>query len=210
MVVEDVEAKLSGDQDHHYKAVMLVHNGTATGTTSKISEVRKALNRVGHPALLMVDAVSSLGSIDYRHDEWQVDVMVASSQKGLMLPPGLAFNAISEKALAAGKTAKLPRSYWDWKEILPLSRNGFFPVHPVDQLDIRLTRSVEYVAGGGPAKCILQTSAPRSRRLAQQYPRGAWNWFCEEPTEYSNTVTAVFMPTRSQCGRLASRHPVEI
>ena len=109
------------------KAVMLVHNETATGTTSKISEVRKAMNQIGHPALLMVDAVSSLGSIDYRHDEWEVDVMVASSQKGLMLPPGLAFNAISEKALAAGKTAKLPRSYWDWKEILQLSRNGFFP-----------------------------------------------------------------------------------
>lgn len=193
VVVKEVEAKLSEDQDHHYQAVMLVHNETATGTTSKISEVRKAMNQIGHPALLMVDAVSSLGSIDYRHDEWEVDVMVASSQKGLMLPPGLAFNAISEKALAAGKTAKLPRSYWDWKEILPLSRNGFFPSTPSINLIYGLHEALNMLLEEG-----LQNVFCRHQRHGQATRAAVRAWgldlVCEEPTEYSNTVTAVFMP----------------
>ncbi len=193
VVVKEVEAKLSEDQDHHYQAVMLVHNETATGTTSKISEVRKAMNQIGHPALLMVDAVSSLGSIDYRHDEWEVDVMVASSQKGLMLPPGLAFNAISEKALAAGKTAKLPRSYWDWKEILPLSRNGLFPYTPSINLIYGLHEALNMLLEEG-----LQNVFCRHQRHGQATRAAVRAWgldlVCEEPTEYSNTVTAVFMP----------------
>jgi alanine-glyoxylate transaminase/serine-glyoxylate transaminase/serine-pyruvate transaminase len=172
---------------------MLVHNETSTGTTSKIFEVRKALNRLGHPALLMVDAVSSLGSIDYRHDEWEIDVMVASSQKGLMLPPGLAFNAISKKALAAGNTAKLPRSYWDWKDILALSQNGFFPYTPSINLIYGLHEALSMLLEEG-----LQRVFCRHHRHAQATRAAVRAWgldlVCEEPAEYSNTVTAVFMP----------------
>ena len=193
VVVEDVEAKLSADRDHRYKAVMLTHNETSTGTTSKIFEVRKAMIRLHHPALLMVDAVSSLGSIDYRHDEWEIDVMVASSQKGLMLPPGLAFNAMSEKALAAGKTAKLPRSYWDWQEILPLSRNGFFPYTPAINLIYGLREALQMLLEEG-----LQNVLSRHQRHGQATRAAVRAWgldlVCEEPSEYSNTVTAVFMP----------------
>jgi alanine-glyoxylate transaminase/serine-glyoxylate transaminase/serine-pyruvate transaminase len=193
VVVADVEAKLAEDKGHRYKAVMLVHNETSTGTTSKISEVRKAMNGLGHPALLMVDAVSSLGSIDYRHDEWEVDVMVASSQKGLMLPPGLAFHAISIKALAAGNTAKLPRSYWDWKEILPLSRNGFFPYTPSINLIYGLHEALNMLLEEGLQNvfCRHQRHGEATRAAVR-----AWglNLVCEEPAEYSNTVTAVCMP----------------
>ncbi|MEQ1473500.1 MAG: aminotransferase class V-fold PLP-dependent enzyme [Candidatus Acidiferrum sp.] len=193
VVIEDVEAKLSADADHRYKAVMLTHNETSTGTTSKIFEVRKAMNRLHHPALLMVDAVSSLGSIDYRHDEWEVDVMVASSQKGLMLPPGLAFNAISEKALAAGKSAKLPRSYWDWQEILPLSRNGFFHYTPAINLIYGLREALQMLLEED-----LQNVFSRHQRHGQATRAAVRGWgldlVCEEPSEYSSTVTAVLMP----------------
>ena len=193
VVVEEVEAKLSGDSDHRYKAVMLAHNETSTGTTSKIFEVRKVMNRLNHPALLMVDAVSSLGSIDYRHDDWEVDVTVASSQKGLMLPPGLAINAISEKALAVTKTAKLPRSYWDWKEILALSRNGFFPYTPSINLIYGLSEALHMLLEEG-----LQNVFCRHQRHGQATRAAVRAWsldlVCEEPSEYSNTVTAVFMP----------------
>src|SRR5439155_15188188 len=129
-----VEAKLTDDRDRRIKAVMVVHNETATGVTSRVPAVRKAMDRSGHPALLMVDTISSLASIDYRHEEWGVDVTVAGSQKGLMLPPGLSFNAISEKALAANKTAKMPRYYWDWQEMLKPNRAGFFPYTPATNL----------------------------------------------------------------------------
>jgi alanine-glyoxylate transaminase / serine-glyoxylate transaminase / serine-pyruvate transaminase len=122
-----VEAKLADDRSHSIKAVMVVHNETSTGATSRVAEVRQAIDRARHPALFMVDTISSLASIDYRHDEWGVDVTVAGSQKGLMLPPGLSFNAISEKALAASRTARLPRSYWDWSAMLPAMETGFFP-----------------------------------------------------------------------------------
>src|ERR1700722_10930094 len=127
---ELLEAKLSEDRGAEVKAVMVVHNETSTGVTSRVGAIRKAMDRAKHPALLLVDAVSSLGSIDFRHDEWGVDVTVTGSQKGLMLPPGLGFNAISDKALAANKSAKLPRSYWDWQEMLGPNRNGFFPTTP--------------------------------------------------------------------------------
>src|SRR5205807_5666901 len=116
------------------KAVMVVHNETSTGVTSRVANVRKAMDRAKHPALLMVDTISSLASIDYHHDEWGVDVTVAGSQKGLMLPPGLSFNAISEKALAANKSAGLARSFWDWTEMLGANANGFFPYTPATNL----------------------------------------------------------------------------
>ncbi|HSY32061.1 MAG TPA: aminotransferase class V-fold PLP-dependent enzyme [Verrucomicrobiae bacterium] len=192
-VVADIEAKLSDDKEHRYKAMMVVHNETSTGTTSKISEIRRTMNRLGHPALLMVDAVSSLGSIEYRHDEWEVDVMIASSQKGLMLPPGLAFNAISEKAMIANKTAKLPRSYWDWPEILELSRNGFFPYTPSINLIFGLREAVQMLLEEG-----LPNVFSRHQRHGHATRAAVRSWglelVCEEPTEYSNTVTAVFVP----------------
>ena len=131
---EDAAARLDADKSHTLKAVIVVHNETSTGATSCIHEIRHAMNQARHPALLMVDTISSLGSIDYRHDEWEVDVSVAGSQKGLMMPPGLCFNAISERALAANKTARLPRSYWDWQEMLTPNRAGFFPYTPATTL----------------------------------------------------------------------------
>ncbi|HET7160379.1 MAG TPA: aminotransferase class V-fold PLP-dependent enzyme, partial [Burkholderiales bacterium] len=129
-----IEARLTADSAHQIKAVCVVHNETSTGVTSRIAEVRKAMDRANHPALFMVDTISSLGSIDYRHDEWGVDVTVAGSQKGLMLPPGLSFNAVSDKALAASKSAKLPRSYWSWEEMLTPNKSGFFPYTPATNL----------------------------------------------------------------------------
>src|SRR3989337_2872042 len=129
-----VEARLAEDRKHEIKAVCVVHNETSTGATSRVGEIRKAIDRAKHPALFMVDTISSLASIDYRHDEWGVDVTVAGSQKGLMLPPGLSFNAVSDKALAAGRSAKLPRSYWSWEEMLGPNKNGFFPYTPATNL----------------------------------------------------------------------------
>jgi alanine-glyoxylate transaminase / serine-glyoxylate transaminase / serine-pyruvate transaminase len=192
-VVADIEASLSEDKKHEYKAVLVVHNETSTGATSKISEIRRAMNRVGHPALLMVDAVSSLGSMEYRHDEWEVDVMISSSQKGLMLPPGLAFNAISEKALEANKGAKMPRSYWDWRAILELSGNGFFPYTPSINLIFGLRESLQMLFEEG-----LPNVFSRHQRHAQATRAAVRAWglelVCQEPTEYSNSVTAVFIP----------------
>jgi alanine-glyoxylate transaminase / serine-glyoxylate transaminase / serine-pyruvate transaminase len=129
-----IEERLAADRGHELKALCVVHNETSTGVTSRIAEVRKALDRARHPALLMVDTISSLASIDYRHDEWGVDVTVAGSQKGLMLPPGLSFNGISEKALAASKSAKLPRSYWSWEEMIAPNKDGWFPYTPATNL----------------------------------------------------------------------------
>jgi alanine-glyoxylate transaminase/serine-glyoxylate transaminase/serine-pyruvate transaminase len=129
-----VEAKLAEDKGRSIKAVMAVHNETSTGVTSRIGDVRKAIDRARHPALFMVDTISSLASMDYRHDEWGVDVTVAGSQKGLMLPPGLSFNAVSDKALAASKSATLPRSYWNWEEMLAANKDGWFPYTPATNL----------------------------------------------------------------------------
>src|SRR5512146_416287 len=122
-----IEEALVADRRHALKAVCIVHNETSTGVTSRVAEVRAAIDRARHPALFMVDTISSLASMDYRHDEWRVDVTVGGSQKGLMLPPGLSFNAISEKALAANKTAKLPRSFWGWDDMLKANKTGYFP-----------------------------------------------------------------------------------
>src|SRR6266513_2920567 len=132
-----IEIRLAQDSAHAIKAVMVVHNETSTGVTSRVGDIRAAMDRAGHPALLMVDTISSLGSVDYRHDEWKVDVTVGCSQKGFMLPPGLGFNAISEKARAAAKTNKMPRSYWDWEEMLKPNANGFFPYTPATKTAVQ-------------------------------------------------------------------------
>ena len=138
-----------------------MHNETSTGVTSRIADLRRAMNAAGHPALLIVDAVSSLASIDYRHDEWEVDVTVTGSQKGLMLPPGLGFNAVSEKALAAGRTAKLPRSYWDWQDMLKPNRAGFFPYTPATNLLYALREALRMLQEEGLANVFRAARSPR-------------------------------------------------
>src|SRR5262249_36817995 len=144
-----VESNLSEDMQRQIKAVMVVHNETSTGVTSNVAAVRKAMDRAQHPALLMVDTISSLASIDYRHDEWAVDVTVAGSQKGLMLPPGLSFNAIGEKALAAAKSARLPKSYWDWQPMLAANKTGFFPYTPGTNLLYGLREAIHMLREEG-------------------------------------------------------------
>ena len=156
-----VEAKLAEDRAHAIKAVLAVHNETSTGVTSRIPAIRQAIDRAGHPALLMVDTISSLASIDYRHAEWGVDVTVAGSQKGLMLPPGLSFNAVSDKAIAASKQAKLPRSYWRWDETIASNRQGYFPSTPGDQPPLRAARGAGDAARGRPAGGVRAPPAPR-------------------------------------------------
>ena len=189
----EVEARLSEDKAHAIKAVMVVHNETSTGVTTRVGEVRKAIDRASHPALFMVDTISSLASIDYRHDEWEVDVTVAGSQKGLMLPPGLSFNAVSEKALAAAKGAKLPRSYWAWDEMLGNNKNGFFPYTPATNLLYGLREALAMLEEEG-----LENVFERHDRHAEATRRAvrAWNLeiLCLEPAEYSSSLTAVLMP----------------
>jgi alanine-glyoxylate transaminase/serine-glyoxylate transaminase/serine-pyruvate transaminase len=190
---DGVEARLSEDQAHSIKAVMIVHNETSTGVTSRIAEVRRAMDHAHHPALLMVDTISSLASMDYRHDEWGVDVTVAGSQKGLMLPPGLSFNAISEKALAANKTAKLPRYYWDWQEMLKPNRSGFFPYTPATNLLWGLREALLMLQEEG-----LSNVFRRHDRHAEATRAAVRAWglevLCQEPKEYSSSLTAVLMP----------------
>lgn len=197
----DVEARLAADKAHAIRAVMVVHNETSTGVTSRIREIRAAMDRARHPALLMVDTISSLASMDYRHDEWGVDVTVAGSQKGLMLPPGLSFNSISEKALAAGKTAKLPRSYWDWQEMLKRNRAGFFPYTPATNLLWGLREALLMLQEEG-----LPNAFRRHDRHAEATRAAVRAWglevVCEEPREYSSTLTAVFMPQGHDADRL--------
>jgi alanine-glyoxylate transaminase/serine-glyoxylate transaminase/serine-pyruvate transaminase len=145
----ELEARLGSDKDHSIKAVLAVHNETSTGVTSRIPDLRRAMNQSHHPALLMVDTISSLACIDYRHDEWEVDVTIAGSQKGLMLPPGMSFNAISEKALLANASARLPRSYWDWQEMLKPNRSGFFPYTPPTNLLYGLRETLQMLQEEG-------------------------------------------------------------
>ncbi len=190
---EDVEARLKADKGHAFRAVMVVHNETSTGVRSRLPEIRRAMNRANHPALLMVDTISSLASSDYRHDEWEVDVTVGGSQKGLMLPPGLSFNAMSEKARRAYKTAKLPRAYWDWEEMLKQNAAGFFPYTPATTLLYGLREALIMLHEEG-----LPSVFARHRRLAEATQAAVRAWgleiVCERPDEYSDTVTAVFMP----------------
>ena len=168
-----IEARLAQDKAHAIKAVMVVHNETSTGVTSRIGDIRAAMDKVGHPALLLVDTISSLGSVDYRHDEWKVDVTVSCSQKGFMLPPGLGFNAISEKARAAAKTNKMPRSYWDWEEMLKPNAAGFFPYTPATNPALRPARSHRDAAGGGAGRGVRPPQAPRRRHPRRRDALGA-------------------------------------
>ena len=186
--------RLAADTDKQIKAVCVVHNETSTGITSNIPDVRAVLDEIGHPALLMVDTISSLGSIDYRHDDWGVDVSVGGSQKGLMLPPGLSFNAISDKALAATKTANLPASYWSWVDMLQPNREGFFPYTPATNLLFGLRESISMLLEEG-----LDQVFARHTRLAEATRRAVAAWgfelLCLEPQDYSDALTAVRMPS---------------
>jgi alanine-glyoxylate transaminase/serine-glyoxylate transaminase/serine-pyruvate transaminase len=189
-----LEARLAEDKAHSIKAVCVVHNETSTGVTSRIGEVRKAIDRTGHPALFMVDTISSLASIDYRHDEWGVDVTVAGSQKGLMLPPGLSFNAVSDKALAASKSAKLPRSYWSWEEMIGPNKNGFFPYTPSTNLLYGLREALKMLVEEEGLENVFR----RHDRHAEATRRAVRAWgleiLCQNPQEYSSALTAVLMP----------------
>jgi alanine-glyoxylate transaminase/serine-glyoxylate transaminase/serine-pyruvate transaminase len=189
-----VEAKLAEDKGRHIKAVMAVHNETSTGVTSRIGEVRKAIDRARHPALYMVDTISSLASMDYRHDEWGVDVTVAGSQKGLMLPPGLSFNAVSDKALAASKSAKLPRSYWSWEDMLAANQDGWYPYTPATNLLYGLRVALKMLLEEEGLENVFK----RHDRHAEAARRAVRAWgleiLCANPAEYSSSLTAVLMP----------------
>jgi alanine-glyoxylate transaminase / serine-glyoxylate transaminase / serine-pyruvate transaminase len=188
-----IEARLAQDTSRAIKAVMVVHNETSTGAISRIGEIRAAMDRLGHPALLMVDTISSLGSVDYRHDEWKVDVSVSCSQKGFMLPPGLGFNAISDKARAASKTNKMPRSYWDWEEMLKPNAKGFFPYTPATNLLYGLREAIAMLLEEG-----LSNVFARHQRLADATRTAVKHWglevLCQEPQDFSPVLTAVLMP----------------
>jgi alanine-glyoxylate transaminase / serine-glyoxylate transaminase / serine-pyruvate transaminase len=188
-----IESTLVADKTHTIKAVCVVHNETATAVTSNIAAVRKAMDRANHPALLMVDTISSLGSIDYRHDEWGVDVSIGGSQKGLMLPAGLAFNAISAKALAASKTARLPRAFWSWEEMMESNKTGYFPYTPATNMLFGLRESILMLHEEG-----LPIVFARHLRHAEATRRAAAAWGLElvaqNPAEYSPVLTAVFVP----------------
>ncbi len=190
---EAVEAVLAGDRTHGIKAVLAVHTETSTGVTSRVSELRKALDRARHPALLMVDAVTSLATTDYRHDDWGVDVTVSASQKGLMLSPGLSFNAPSEKGLRAAKDSKYPRGFWEWGPILSWNQRGFFPYTPATTLLFGLDESLRLLLDEG-----LEQVLARHGRLAEATRRAVRAWgldiHCRNPEEYSNAITAVQIP----------------
>jgi alanine-glyoxylate transaminase/serine-glyoxylate transaminase/serine-pyruvate transaminase len=188
-----VEAKLADDNSHTIKAVCAVHNETSTGVTSRIGAVRDAMDKAGHPALLMVDTISSLASIDFPMDDWGVDVTVSCSQKGLMLPPGLGFNAVSPKALAATDTAALPRAYWDWRPMLANNEAGFFPYTPATNLLYGLGEALTMLEEEG-----LDAVFARHDRHAEATRRAVQAWglelLCNNPDEYSSSLTAVLMP----------------
>lgn len=188
-----VEAKLKEDKAHAIKAVCVVHNETSTGATSRIPLIRRAIDAAGHPALFLVDTISSLASIDYRHDEWGVDVTVAGSQKGLMLPPGLSFNAVSEKARKAAQSSKLPKSYWAWDEMIAANKTGYFPYTPATNLLYGLREAIDMLREEG-----LHQVFARHARHAEATRRAVRAWgleiLCANAEEYSNTLTAVMMP----------------
>ncbi len=186
-------ARLAADRNHEIKAVAVVHNETSTGITNRIVDIRQALDTAGHPALLMVDTISSLASMDYRHDEWRVDVSIGGSQKGLMLPPGISFNAISAKARAASKSARLPKSYWNWDDMIAANKSGFFPYTPATNLLYGLREAINMLREEG-----LDNVFARHARLAEATRRAVRAWglelVCVDPKEYSNTTTAVLIP----------------
>jgi alanine-glyoxylate transaminase/serine-glyoxylate transaminase/serine-pyruvate transaminase len=188
-----IEAHLKADKDRGIKAVCVLHNATATGALSPIAEIRKAIDRAGHPALLMVDTISSLASTDYRHDEWGVDVSVGGAQKGLMLPPGMSFNAVSDKALAASKKSNLPKSFWSWEDMLNMNKVGFFPYTPATNMIQGLAVAVDMLHEEG-----LDNVFARHERHAEATRRAVQTWgleiLCRDPKRYSPTITAVLLP----------------
>jgi alanine-glyoxylate transaminase/serine-glyoxylate transaminase/serine-pyruvate transaminase len=196
-----IHDRLVADKGHAIKAVCVVHNETSTGAITRVPLVRKAIDDAGHPALFLVDTISSLASIDYRHDEWGVDVTVGGSQKGLMLPPGLSFNALSDKALAAQHSARLPRSYWDWAEMLGPNEKGFFPYTPATNLLYGLREAIAMLEEEG-----LDNVFARHDRHAEATRRAAATWglevLCAVPEEYSSSLTALLMPSGHDADRL--------
>ena len=197
-----VEEKLTADRAHRLKAVCVVHNETSTGVTSRIAEIRAAIDRTRHPALFMVDTISSLASIDYRHDAWKVDVTVGGSQKGLMLPPGLGFNAVSKKAMAANKTARLPRSYWDWQAMLETGRTGFFPYTPATNLLYGLRESLKMLLEEEGLTAVFHRHARHAEATRRAVAAWALDVVCADPREYSSSLTAVLVPEGFDADRL--------
>lgn len=192
---------LARDGAHEIKGVCIVHNETSTGVVSRIAEIRKAIDAAGHPALLMVDTISSLASIDYRMDEWGVDVTVAGSQKGLMLPPGLSFNAVSDKALAANKDARVPQSYWSWDDMLAANQSGFFPYTPATNLLYGLREAIAMLNEEG----LDNVFARHSRHgAATRLAVDSWGLevVCKNPDEFSGSLTAVLLPPEQSADRL--------
>lgn len=198
-----IEESLAADQSHQIKAVCIVHNETSTGVASRIPAIRRAIDNVRHPAIFIVDTISSLGSIDFRMDEWGVDITVAGSQKGLMLPPGLSFNAVSDKALAAGKSASLTKSYWDWQDMLAANKNGFFPYTPATNLLYGLQESIRMLLDEG-----LDRVFARHARHAEAARAAVAGWglevVCLNPDEHSNSLTAVLVPDGHDADQLRS------
>jgi alanine-glyoxylate transaminase/serine-glyoxylate transaminase/serine-pyruvate transaminase len=188
-----VEAKLKEDKAKEIKAVCFLHNETSTGCLSPVAAVRKAIDNANHPALLFVDTISSLASADYRHDEWGVDVTVGGAQKGLMLPPGMSFNAVSDKALAANKNAKLPKSFFAWDDMLAMNKQGYFPYTPATQMLQGLAVAIDMLHEEG-----LDNVFARHERLAEGTRRAIKAWgletICRDPKYYSPTITAVLLP----------------
>ena len=199
---QQVEARLRADSERQIKAVMVVHNETSTGVTSRIADISKAIDACDHPALFMVDTISSLGSIDYRHDEWRVDVTVGGSQKGLMLPPGLSFNAISARALAASATSTLPRAYWNWQSMIDSNRSGYFPYTPATNLLYALRESLKMLLD----EQGLDQVFARHQRHAEATRRAVRAWgleiLCQNPAEYSASLTAILLPDGHDADRL--------
>ena len=191
-----IEKRLREDAGHQVKAVCVVHNETSTGATSDIQAVRKAIDAAGHPALLLVDSISGLASAEYRHDAWGADVTVSGSQKGLMLPPGISFNALSPRALEASKSAKLPRSFWAWDEMVEMNRTGYFPYTPNTNLLYGLAEACDMLLD--PQQGGLDAVFARHRRWAEGVRRGVKAWgleiLCVDPAVYSPVLTGVVMP----------------
>ena len=188
-----VEAHLKNDKAHEIKAVCVLHNETSTGCLSPIAEIRKAIDAAGHPALFIVDTISSLASTDYRHDEWGVDVTVGGAQKGLMLPPGMSFNAVSDRALATSKTSKFTKSFWAWDDMLNMNKQGFFPYTPATNMLYGLREAIDMLHEEG-----LDNVFARHDRFAEATRRAVRAWgleiLCRDPKYYSPTITAVLLP----------------
>jgi alanine-glyoxylate transaminase / serine-glyoxylate transaminase / serine-pyruvate transaminase len=188
-----IEARLREDKGHEIKAVCVLHNETSTGCLSPIAEIRRAIDAAGHPALFMVDTISSLASADYRHDEWGVDVSVGGAQKGLMLPPGMSFNAVSDKALAASKNSTLPKSFFGWDDMLAMNKTGYFPYTPGTNMLHGLVEGIDMLHEEG-----LDNVFARHERHAEATRQAARGWgfeiLCRDPKYYSPTITAVMLP----------------